>query len=64
MASVFKKDRGRIRVLTDNDMLMIYKNEIRGGMCNAVYRSGEADNKYMKKFDKNVPASYLEYLDG
>ena len=45
-------------------MLMIYKNEIRGGMCNAVYRSGEADNKYMKKFDKNVPASYLEYLDG
>ena len=45
-------------------MLMMCENEIRGGMCNAVYRYAEANNKYMKKFDKNVPASYLEYLDG
>ena len=38
MASMSKKDRGRLELLTDNDMLMMYENGIRGGMCNAVYR--------------------------
>ena len=44
-------------------MLMMYENGIRGGMCNAVYRYVEANNRYMKNYNKNVPSSYLEYLD-
>ena len=36
---------------------------IRGGMCQAVYRYAKANNKYMKKYDKSIKSSYLEYLD-
>ena len=44
-------------------MLTTVENRIREGMCNAVYRHAKANNKYMKNFDKNIPASYLMYLD-
>ena len=32
-------------------------------MCNAIHRYAEANNKYMKNYDKNTESSYLEYLD-
>ena len=63
MASWFKKDRGKIRVIIDNDMLMMIEKGIRGGICQAVYRYAKANNKYMKNYDKDIASSYLEYLD-
>ena len=44
-------------------MLTTVENGIRGRMCNAVYRYTKANDKYMKNFDKNIPSSYLIYLD-
>ena len=63
MANVFKKDRVELELLTDNDMLTMVENGIRGGTCNAVYRYATANNKYMKNFDKNIPSTYLQCLD-
>ena len=37
---------------------------IRGGICHTIYRYAEANNKYMKNYNKDIPSSYLMYLDG
>ena len=36
---------------------------IRGSICQSIHRHVEANDRYMKNYNKNVPASYLEYLD-
>ena len=37
---------------------------IRGGICHAIHRHANANNKYMKNYDKNKESSYIQYLDG
>ena len=44
-------------------MLMMFEEGIRGGMCQAVYRYAEANNKYMNNYDENTESSFLEYVD-
>ena len=34
---------------------------IRGGICHAIYRYAKPNNKYMKDYDKNKEAPYLQY---
>ena len=63
MASMFKKDRSKLELSTDSDMLMMFEDGTRGGMCQAVYRYAKGSNKYMKNYDKNKESTYLEYLD-
>ena len=53
MASMFKKDKSRIRV----------EKGTRGGIYQAIHRYAKANNKYMKNYDKNNESSYIEYLD-
>ena len=53
-----KKTGVKLELLTDNDMLMMTEEGIRGGMCNAVYRYAKAYNKYMNNYDKNTESSY------
>ena len=36
---------------------------IRAGMCHAIHRYAETNNKYMKNYDKNKESSYIQYLD-
>ena len=44
-------------------MLLTVEQGIRGGICYAIHRYAEADNKYMKNYDKNEESSFLEYLN-
>ena len=50
-------------MLTDIDMLLTIKEGIRGGMCHAVHIYSEANNKYLKNYNKNKESSYIQYLD-
>ena len=36
---------------------------IRGGICHSIHRYVKANNKYMKKYNKNEESSYIQYLD-
>ena len=58
-----KKTSIELELLTDPDMLLIFKDGTRGGMCNAIHRYAKANNKYMKNYNKNAESSFLEYLD-
>ena len=44
-------------------MLLTVEKGIRGGICHAIHRYAKANNKCMKNYDKNIPSSYLIYLD-
>ena len=36
---------------------------IRCGICHAIHRYAEANNKYMKNYDKNKESLFIKYLD-
>ena len=36
---------------------------IRGGISHVIHRYAKANNKYMKKYDKNKESSCIQYLD-
>ena len=42
-------------------MLLMAEKAIRGGICHSVYRYANANNKYMKYYDKNKESSYVQY---
>ena len=44
-------------------MLLMVKKGIRGRVCHAIFRYAEANNKYMKNYDKNKESSSLKDCD-
>ena len=44
-----KKIKVKLDLLTDTDMFLMLEKDIRGGICHAIHRYGEAIRKYMKK---------------
>ena len=58
-----KKTNVELELLTDNDMLIMFEEGTRGGMCQASYRYAKANNKYMKNYDKNKESLFLIYDD-
>ena len=63
MASLFKKTEVELELLTDVDMLLVVEEGIRAGICHAIHRYAEANNKHMKHYDQNKESSYIQYLD-
>ena len=57
-----KKTKVELELLTDNGMLIMFEEGIRGEMWQATYRYAKANNKYMKNYDKNKESSFLEYV--
>ena len=58
-----KKTGVELELLTDENMFLTYEQGIRGGICNKVQGYAEANNKYMKNYDKNKESSFLMYVD-
>ena len=51
MASNFKKDKVKLDLLTDIDMLLMVEKGIREGICRSIYRYAKANKKYMTNYD-------------
>ena len=45
-------------------MLLMVEKGIRGGICHAIHRYANSNNKYMKNCDKDIISGYIMYLDG
>ena len=58
-----QKTNVKLELLTDYDMLFMREEGIRGGICHVIHRHAKANNKYLKKYDKNKESSYIQYLD-
>ena len=57
-----KKTEVRLELLTDIHILLMVEKGIRGRICHAIHRYEKANNKYMKKYDKNIESLFLMYL--
>ena len=44
-------------------MLLMTESGIRGGICQLIHRYAEANNKYMKNYNKSIESSYLIHLN-
>ena len=57
----FRKEKVKLDLLTDTNILLLVKNGIRGGRCHSIYLYSKANNIYMKDYDKNKESSCLQY---
>ena len=53
----------QLELLSDPDMLLMFEKGIRGGISIISNRYGEANNKYMKGFNRKKLSKFLMYLD-
>ena len=52
-ALVLKKNKVKINLLTDIDVLLMVEKVIRGGICHVIHQYGKVNTKYMKDYDKS-----------
>ena len=61
--AMLKMTKIKLELLTDVDMYLFIEKGLRGGISYIANRYGKANNKYMKKYNKNEPSKYITYLD-
>ena len=54
MASLLKKEKVKLELLTDIHVLLMIEEGL---------RCAKANNKYMKNYDKNIESSYITYAN-
>ena len=59
--ATLKKTKVKLDLLTNIYMLLMVEKGIRVGICHAIHRYVEANNKYMEDYDKNKESLYLKY---
>ena len=53
MARLFKKDGSKVRIINRYLMYLIsVEKGTSGGICHSIHRHANANNKYMKNYDK------------
>ena len=50
-------------LITDQEILLMIQEGVRGGITQVITKYSEANNKYMENYDQNKGSSYLQYLD-
>ncbi|XP_065680704.1 uncharacterized protein LOC136094698 [Hydra vulgaris] len=53
----------KLELLSDYDMILMIKEEMRGGISIVSNRLETANNKFMKNYDKKKESTYIQYLD-
>ena len=61
--SALKTSQVELELLNDPEMLLFYERGIRGGVSTIFHRRAQANNKYMKDFDKTKPSVFVPYWD-
>ena len=54
LQACLKKTGVKLKLLKDNNMLMMVEKVITGGIYHAIHSYVKANNKYMKNCDKNI----------
>ena len=56
-----KKTRVKLELLTDPNMLLMFEQGTRGGICQAIHPYATVNNMYMENYNKEITSSYLQY---
>ena len=57
--AALEKNKVKLNLSTDINMSLMVEKGVRGGICHSIYRYTEANNEYMKDYDKNKELSYI-----
>ena len=53
----------KLELMSDIDMYQFIEKGIRGGIRYIVHRHGQANNTFIKHYDKSAPSKNITYLD-